>query len=106
MKVQKTTRPASPSDDPILAPPSPHCAGIIPCCDMQRLRHASPSVNSMPPCARSGPSGLRRQVLAGLEEFDLRPPLLGQPEIHPRWREVHQLAGMIDGKIVVGLFPE
>ena len=39
-----------------------------------------------------------------LRNFDLRPALLGQSEIDAGRREIHQLAGMIDGQIVVGFF--
>ncbi len=52
------------------------------------------------------PCTLGREILAGLEEFDLRPALLGQPEVDASRREIHQLAGVIDGQIVIGFFPK
>src|ERR1700716_3606187 len=106
MRGRKTTRPAARSAARTWAPPSPHSAGIIPSCVMRPLPLASPSANSMPPCAPSVPDALRRKVFAGLEEFDFRPPFLGQAEIDPRGREVHEFAGVIDGEIVIGLFPK
>src|SRR5271170_2632717 len=60
----------------------------------------------MPPCARFARRPLRREILAGLEEFDLRPTLLGQAEIDARGRQVDQFSRMIDGEIVIGLLPE
>src|ERR1700676_4631099 len=104
MRAPKTTRPASRRDARTLAPRSPLCAGTIPCCVMRPLPRGSPSVNSTPPCAPSGPYGSSREILAGLEEFDLRPAFLGQAEIDPRRREVHQFTRVIDGEIVIGLF--
>src|ERR1700734_1796906 len=60
-------------------------------------------MNSTPPCAPSIP--IRRssgKILPRLEKSDLRPALLGQAEIDPCGGKIDQLAGVIDGKIVVG----
>src|ERR1035438_4576478 len=113
MRARKTTLSASRSVALTLAPPSSHAAGSVRGCAMPPLPRALRSDSSTPPCTRSARESsqsrrtrnrLRREILAGLEEFDLRPPFLDQPEIDSRGREVHQFTGMIDGEIVIGLY--
>src|SRR4030088_1447786 len=99
MKARKTMRPALRSFARTWLPPLPHSAGTTPRCVTPAVC-ISPSANSKGRCARSG---LRREILAGLEEFYLRPALFGQPEIDPRGSEIYQLTGMIDREIVMGL---
>src|SRR5271167_4524077 len=67
------------------------------------LRRASRSHSSTPPYAPFIRE-LSREIFARLEKADLRPPFLGQAEIDPCRCEIHQLAGMIDGEIFMGLF--
>src|SRR5271166_1095314 len=91
-------RPGSPRCGPISPRPSCRCVDATANCAMAEPIRAPRSGNSRSPCARSG-----RQILARPEKFDLRPALLGKTEIDARRRQVDELAGVIDGEIVVGL---
>ncbi len=105
-KAPKPTRPAWRGSAPILA-----AAVTALCRQYSSLRYAAPSTARHARSVRGGgaripaaalgevalaqgswqvPGRSSREIFARLQEFDFRPALLGQSQIHARRREIHQ----------------